>query len=120
VGDLLLLLSIAVALRALGLARVERVLGLVPARRSANRSASAEPLARRVERAALRSPVAVRCLARAVCLRWLLERHGIAARLRIGATLAGGAFRAHAWVEVDGQVVGDEAENVARYTAFAS
>ena len=119
-GDLLLLLSIAVALRGLGLARVEWILGRIPRARSTGRTASVEALARRVERAALRSPVPVRCLARALCLRWLLERHGIPARLRIGAMLAEGAFRAHAWVEVDGQVVGDEAETIARYTAFAS
>ena len=117
-SDLPLLLSIALALRALGLARVEWVLGRVPARRSTRRAASVETLVRRVDDAAARSPVPVRCLARAVCLRWLLERHGFDGRLRIGTTLDRGTFRAHAWVELDGHVVGDDAQSVARYTAF--
>ncbi len=116
--DIVLLLSIALALRAFGLGRVETLLDRIPAGRRASRTEPLPALVRRVEQAVARAPVPVRCLARAVCLRWLLRRHGFDARLRVGAALDRGAFRAHAWVEIDGRVVGDDAENVARYTAF--
>jgi Transglutaminase-like superfamily len=113
-----LLLSIALALRALGLGRVETLLSRIPEGRRATRTEPLPALVRRVEEAAARAPVPVRCLARAVCLRWLLGCHGFDARLRIGTALDRGAFRAHAWVDIDGLVVGDDAENVTRYTAF--
>ena len=123
-ADIVLLLSIAVALRGLGLARVERLLGAVPRRRSPSDTPAprdtdeARELARRVEAAADRAPVPVRCLARSVCLRWLLERRGIEARLRIGAARERGAFRAHAWVESGAIVLGDDPQRVARFRAF--
>jgi len=49
----------------------------------------------------------MRCLPQALCLRWLLGRHGIAAELRIGVERRRGEMRAHAWVERDGRPVGD-------------
>ncbi len=49
----------------------------------------------------------MRCLPRALCLRWLLGRHGIAAELRIGVERRRGEMRAHAWVERDGVPLGD-------------
>lgn len=49
----------------------------------------------------------MRCLPRALCLRWLLGRHGIPAELRIGVERRRGEMRAHAWVERDGRPMGD-------------
>jgi hypothetical protein len=49
----------------------------------------------------------MRCLPQALCLRWLLGRHGIVAELRIGVERRRGEMRAHAWVERDGSPVGD-------------
>jgi hypothetical protein len=49
----------------------------------------------------------MRCLPRALCLRWLLGRHGIPAELRIGVERRRGEMRAHAWVERDCCPVGD-------------
>ncbi len=49
----------------------------------------------------------MRCLPRALCLRWLLGRHGIPVELRIGVERRRGEMRAHAWVERDGCPVGD-------------
>lgn len=48
----------------------------------------------------------VLCLQRSAATVWLLRRHGIAARMVIGAQLL--PFKAHAWVEVDGRVVNDK------------
>jgi hypothetical protein len=49
----------------------------------------------------------MRCLPKALCLRWLLGRHGIAAELRIGVARQGGELSAHAWVERQGHPVGE-------------
>lgn len=46
------------------------------------------------------------CLLRSSATVCLLRRHGVAAALLIGAQEI--PFRAHAWVEVDGQVVNDK------------
>jgi hypothetical protein len=49
----------------------------------------------------------MRCLPKALCLRWLLGRHGIAAELRIGVARQAGELSAHAWVERRGRPVGE-------------
>ena len=46
------------------------------------------------------------CLQRSAAAASLLKQHGIAAELVIGAQQM--PFKAHAWVEVDGQVVNDK------------
>ena len=48
----------------------------------------------------------VLCLQRSAATTCLLKRYGVAARMIIGAQQI--PFRAHAWVEVDGQVVNDK------------
>jgi hypothetical protein len=48
----------------------------------------------------------VRCLQRAAATCCLLKRYGIAAEMVIGTRLL--PFQAHAWVEVEGQVVNDK------------
>jgi Transglutaminase-like superfamily len=48
----------------------------------------------------------VRCLERSAATTCLLRRYGIRAQLIIGAQNM--PFKAHAWVEVDGQVVNDK------------
>jgi hypothetical protein len=49
----------------------------------------------------------MRCLPRALCLRWLLGRHGIRADLRIGVARHEARLDAHAWVEREGRPVGE-------------
>jgi hypothetical protein len=48
----------------------------------------------------------VLCLQRSAATTCLLRRHGVAARMVIGAQQL--PFRSHAWVEVDGAVVNDK------------
>jgi hypothetical protein len=48
----------------------------------------------------------VRCLERSAAATCLLKRHGIAAQMVLGAEQL--PFRAHAWVEVAGEVVNDK------------
>jgi hypothetical protein len=55
------------------------------------------------------------CLHQALALCRLLRRQDISADLKVGVRIAGTALDAHAWVELDGQVLG---EPVSGYQAF--
>ena len=60
------------------------------------------------------------CLTRAIALRWMLAQRGIPAQLRIGANKFNDGVHAHAWVEIEGQAIG-EGENITeRYHLFIS
>jgi hypothetical protein len=52
------------------------------------------------------------CLPRALTLRRMLSRHAIPAQLRIGANKTSTGIIAHAWVELDGEAIG-EPEDIA-------
>ncbi len=56
-------------------------------------------------RIAARVVPAATCLVQAMAAQFLLGRHGVESTLRLGVTRAGGAFRAHAWIECRGRVV---------------
>jgi len=59
------------------------------------------------------------CLARSLVVWFLLRRRGIDAVLVIGAADPGdGVLPAHAWVEVDGEPVNDDAGVRVRYGSF--
>jgi hypothetical protein len=62
----------------------------------------------------------MRCLPKALCLRWLLGRHGIVAELRIGVARQGGELSAHAWVERQGRPVGEAPEVGERFSPLGS
>lgn len=55
------------------------------------------------------SPTGAGCLPRALALRRYLARHGQPSRLGLGLKREEGRLRGHAWVEVAGEVVTDEA-----------
>ena len=59
------------------------------------------------------------CLTRSIVLSRLLRRRGLAAEIRIGVRRGEGPFAAHAWVEVDGEAVSDDAGVSDRHEAFA-
>ena len=59
------------------------------------------------------------CLPRAMGAQALLRHYGYPAVLRIGATEMHGNFGAHAWVELEGEIVtGGPAEMVKQYVPF--
>ncbi|MGH9680408.1 MAG: lasso peptide biosynthesis B2 protein [Candidatus Acidiferrales bacterium] len=58
------------------------------------------------------------CLERSLTLRWLLRRQGIGGELHIGARKNGSRLEAHAWVELDGQVLNDTPEVHIHYSRF--
>lgn len=58
------------------------------------------------------------CLSRSLALVWLLRRNGHDADLRLGVSLHGGEFAAHAWVELEGLVLNDRQDVTTRYAPF--
>jgi hypothetical protein len=49
------------------------------------------------------------CLERSIVLWWLLRSRGIPVELRVGGRKQAERFEAHAWVEFEGTVLGDDA-----------
>lgn len=73
---------------------------------------------RAVRSAELHGPAHPNCLERSLTLWWLLRRAGVEGELHIGARKQGARFEAHAWVELNGQVLNDGAEVHAHYARF--
>jgi hypothetical protein len=74
--------------------------------------------ARAVRSIELHGPANPNCLERSMTLWWLLRQDGIGGELHIGARKEGGRFKAHAWVELGGQVLNDSAEVHQHYARF--
>ena len=75
-----------------------------------------EGAARRVAVAAAFFPGRAICLEQSIALYVLLRRRAVSATLRIGVQPY--PFKAHAWVEVDGQPIYENADNLIRFVAF--
>lgn len=58
-----------------------------------------------VEIAGRYAPVGATCLKKAIVLSWLLRRRGAHTELRIGVVRQEGELEAHAWLDLDGQVI---------------
>lgn len=58
-----------------------------------------------VEVAGRYAPVKATCLKRALVLSWLLGRRGTHTELRMGVARHKGRLKAHAWLNLDGQVI---------------
>lgn len=65
-------------------------------------------------------PIGISCLSRAIALRSFLEARGVGSSVAIGVRRGadGKNIEGHAWVEVDGAVVGDDPRHVASYVAY--
>lgn len=111
------LLLVRVLLRWLSLPRLQARLarGLAPPSRGYDPAALA-PIAEAVDIAARNLLPPATCLPRALVLWRQARAVGFPAELRIGVARPEGALRAHAWLEVEGRVVGDRAD-VARVYA---
>jgi hypothetical protein len=77
---------------------------------------SARHYARLVEIAARHHVVRARCLHRALTLHLWLRGQRLPSELRIGVRKDHGALKAHAWVELGGQLVDESAEWVGTFT----
>ena len=80
--------------------------------------AEAQHIARLVLAAANRNPFRPNCLVRSLVLSRLLRLRGLAADLRIGVAVPGGAFAAHAWVEHGGIALAEGEASLQAYAAF--
>ena len=80
---------------------------------------SLERLAIAVRRASDYGIFVPTCLVRALALEDLARREGAATALvRVGVRRDERGFEAHAWLEIDGRVVGDTLENVQSFTVL--
>jgi len=102
----LLLPTVDLMLRSLGLQRTQRLLGVereMPDAPVADGDARyADRLAQLAAIAGRRGLYANTCLRQALAVQWWLRRRGLPARLRIGARRTGDGLDAHAWVELAG------------------
>lgn len=80
-------------------------------------------LARQAQRlvryAARLHPLRSTCLVEALTLRAMLARRGLPAEIKIGVLKTPAGLRAHAWLEVAGQIVGEPAEIDQRFKVLA-
>ncbi len=68
---------------------------------------------RAIHRAATYGPYRPKCLVRSIALKRMLDTHGVrGARVFVGVRQSGGEFAAHAWVDLAGTVLGDDATDV--------
>ena len=74
--------------------------------------------ARLISIAARHGPYRAQCLERSLVLWWLARRHGFEPELRIGVQAGHPVIKAHAWIEVEGEVVNDRVEVVAEFSTF--
>ena len=74
--------------------------------------------ARMVAAAANEVIVHGKCLEQSIVLWWLLLRQRAPAELRIGVRQSGTGLEAHAWVEVQGNIVNDNEDVLNEYVPF--
>ncbi len=60
------------------------------------------------------------CLEKSLTLHWMLQRRGINAQIKIGANKISEGISAHAWVEVNGQVVGEPEDVITNFKVLRS
>jgi hypothetical protein len=116
-------LLIKVLLKTVGVKRtltVARTLGgrrLVQAQTDGVAVVVATEVVRGVQAAAGAAPSSVVCLPRSITAWVILRRIGVGASVRVGMD-TGKTAEAHAWVTVDGEAVGENAEQLARMATF--
>ena len=116
------LLSFYLALHWASYERLETSNRLVPAKAAdpARALEIAHRLQRPVELAARLHLFSMTCLVRAFALRRMLHRRGIPATLRLGAYKSLAEIQAHAWVEVEGQAIGEGEDTIDRFKVLSS
>lgn len=91
-------------------------------RETTSRGGEPQRLADAVDRASRFGIFGEQCLVRALALQQMLDRHAIAGSVvRIGVRRGkeNDELLAHAWVELDGRVLGDRVENTVTFSTLA-
>ena len=114
-----------IGLRVMGFQRCKEMIEKLRVRERPSRtlgSVSPGEMAWKITRAVrtveLHGPGAPNCLERSMLLWWMLRRRGIEGELRIGARKNGSRLEAHAWVELEGEVLNDSPEVHRHYARF--
>jgi hypothetical protein len=104
----LMLLAVDIALRVVPFARLDKALSPRPSPRSARgiSAGDVDRICSIVDAAARRQYADASCLRRAIVIRCILGGRGASTRLRLGVRKAGSELVAHAWLELNGQPVG--------------
>jgi hypothetical protein len=115
---LLYLAATKLLLRLRGFATTLRWIKAMSTRRqlSSDGAMSVESVLRRVSLAGAVCPFRARCLEQSLVLYYCLRRLGLAATLRIGVQPQG--FLSHAWVEYQGEPIGENGELLRKLIAF--
>ena len=109
--------AIDLILAAGGYPRLQRIVRSWPTRRTRQINPDTTThVCAALDRAALWYPRTRLCLARSAVATCLLRWHGLPGQMIVGARLM--PFRAHAWVEVDGEVIADAASVRRRYAVL--
>lgn len=114
------LLLTTVALRTIGF---RRLMHFTPAGSNRQKMPHATLVRQRVssiERAARYQFRPAMCLPRSVVLHQWLHQSGISNQLRIGVQKVNARFAAHAWIEIDGNVVYESTDAAVRFTPLVS
>lgn len=117
------LLLVDAGLRLLPFPRVQRVVPPVAhslAGSPEETAAAIRRLRRLVDIAARNHLYPMTCLRRALVLQRMLAQAGIATKLQFGVRKEAGALAAHAWLEYDGQPIGQPEAIAARYAPLAT
>jgi hypothetical protein len=118
------LLAVDVGLRVLGFRRL--MARVRPARPAGVQAIAAAKLRRARRYAAWLETVSqhhfvrAHCLHRSLALHYWLRRKGLPSDLRIGVRKDGNELRAHAWVELGGQVMDDRPADVAAFAVLSA
>jgi len=114
----------AIALRTIGFRRWSSFLSRFAPQKNPNAATpldsldSARGTARMVAAAAKEGIVRGKCLEQSIVLWWLLLRKRLPAELRIGVRQSDAGLEAHAWVEVQGNIVNDSEDVLTEYVPF--
>jgi hypothetical protein len=116
----LALIGVTVALRVIGFPRTLALSRWVARRARPSLGDEAhivDAVANGVAAAAIFCPARAECLEQAVAMYVVLRRAGLPAELRFGAIRS--PFSAHAWVELHGQPIREDPDQLRRYAVFS-
>ena len=117
----LLVLFVRIGLNLIGFRRLRALLAKTAKKKSAPHDpARISRMAWAVAAASRHVPADASCLTQALSTEALLGRMGQRSDLRIGVARDGAELEAHAWLEVDGEVVIGDNIDISRFTAFSS
>jgi hypothetical protein len=99
--------------------RFEAIYSMVKGWRVSGAPSEQDPISRvctAVNYACIWYPKQALCLQRSFVTTYLLRKHGVPAHMVLGAQKL--PFKAHAWVEVDGQAINERSNVQARYVVW--